>query len=169
MSLAEYAKVYKEVNASYESNFIDPKPGIYNCRVKKGEYKNIVKGDKDYDKFTWVLEITDGAFAGQRFQKTEFLPSDPEKAGVQIGYIKGALERCGVHPPANVLDLPLAMAKCCGAEIEVSVVETDLKTKEGKLIKNIKFIKQLAVQATANDADPNNFSSPNEITTELPF
>lgn len=169
MSLADYAKVYKEVSASYESNYIDPKPGSYNCRVKKGEYKNILKGDKDFDRFTWVLQITDGAFTGKCFQKTEFLPKDPDKAGVQIAYIKGALERCGVHPPANVLDLPIAMAKCCGAEIEVSVIETDIKTKEGKFIKNIKFVKQLAVQATANNPDSNNFSEPNENTNEIPF
>lgn len=169
MSLADYAKVYKEVTTAYESNFIDPKPGIYKCRVAKGEYRNILKGDKDYDKFTWVLQIIDGDFTGQKFQKVEFLPKDPEKAGIQISYIKGAIERCGVHPPINVLDLPFAMAKCCGAELEVSVVETDVKTKEGKTIKNIKFIKQLAVQATANETNCNNFSTPGEMPESIPF
>lgn len=170
MSLADYAKIYKEVTAAYESNYMDPKPGVYKCRVAKGEYRNIIKESTDYDKFTWVLKIIEGDYTGQQFQKVEFLPKDPEKASIQMAYIKGAIERCGVHPPANILDLPLAMAKCCGAELEVSVVETNISSKEGKKIKNIKFTKQLAIQATANDNDgTNNFSQPGEMPNDIPF
>lgn len=170
MSLADYARVYKAINAIYDSVYIDPKPGTYICRCAKGEYKNLVKDGKDIDKFIWILEIIEGELTGQRFQKTEFLPPDPDKAEIQIGYIKGSLERCGVHPPASVLDLPIAMSKCVGAEIKVSVTDSGAKTREGKCIKNIKFVKNLAVQATdeivqkGSPDDLSRFDAPDFVT-----
>lgn len=151
MSLAEFAKIYKETQAFYESKYINPPPGVYNCRVVDGEYKNIIKSDKDYDKFSWTLEVIDGDLAGQRFVRTEFLPENIEKSGKKLGFIKGSIERCGVCPPKEIMDLPLAMKKCTGAEIEVTITHSGEKTKEGKPILNIKFTKNISVQSQNDD------------------
>lgn len=141
--LADYANAYKTSSSIKESNFIDPAPGLYQCRCIKGEHKSIPKeGARDIEKFTWTFKVNEGACAGMVFQKVEFL-ADPEKAETKLGYIKGALERCGVTPPADVRDLPYAIQKCADALVEVSVVDTGVKSKEGKSIKNIKITKSL--------------------------
>lgn len=166
MSLSDYAALYKKTEAIYESKYITPKPGIYICRVKRAEYKLISKETKDYDKFSWDLEILEGDLTGQCFQKSEFLPP-PEKAETQIGFIKGAINRCGIFPPADILDLPLAMPKCIGAELEVSVTDTGKKTQEGKCILNIKFTKQ--IKPANSDPNADNFIENKPLDNGYPF
>ena len=166
MSLADYAKIYKETEAMYESKYISPKPGVYTCRVKRAEYKAIAKDAKSYDRFSWDLEIIDGELKGQCFQKTEFLPQDIEKSGIQIGFLKGALQRCGVFPPQEILDLPLAMPRCIGAELEVTV-SIGGKTQAGKDIINIKFTKQIKPSSTQPDSFAGDTTSVN--TNDFPF
>lgn len=157
--LSEYASAYKTSSTIKDTKFIDPAPGIYNCKCIKGEHSTIAKNERDLEKFAWTLEIIDGENAGMIFQRVEFL-SDPEKAETKLSYIKGALERCGITPPADVRDLPLAMGRCKGAKIEVSVVDSGIKSKEGKTIKNIKFTKSIefAQECAPDQTDDNPFA-----------
>lgn len=156
--LADYAAAYKSAETFKDSKFIDPRPGVYECKCIKGEHTSSAKGDHDLEKFAWTLEITAGECAGMVFQRVEFL-SDPAKASVKLGYIKGALERCGVMPPADVRDLPLAIQKCAGARIEVSVIDSGVKDKSGKSIKNVKFTKSLEFAQTQEES----FSAPSSF------
>lgn len=156
MSLQMYQTAYKTASTHYDSLFIDPPCGDYRCRVSDAQYKEVQKNGTSYDIFTWQLQIIEGDQSGLRFERKEFLPSKLDDTTVKkLGYIKGAIERCGVHAPAEIIDLPSAMRYCTGAEIEVSVVNSGCKDKEGKTIKNIKFMKLISkqVQADTQQAD----------------
>lgn len=169
--LGDYVTAYKQSSSIKESKFIDPQPGLYVCKCLSGEHKSIAPkdGGRDMEKFTWTFEIIDGECKNLIFQKTEFV-SDPEKAETKLGFIKGALERCGVVPPADVRDLPYAMQKCAGAQVEVSVVDSGVKTKDGKVIKNIKITKTIDAE-TKSHLDNGAFSDnvPASSFDEIPY
>lgn len=162
MSLQMYQAIYKSAQPHYDSVFIDPPCGDYKCRVFDAQYKEVQKNGNTYDIFSWILQIIDGDMSGLRFERKEFLPPKlDDSASKKLGFIKGAIERCGVCAPADIIDLPSAMRYCTGAEIEVSVVDSGYKDKEGKAIKNIKFMKLISKQIQA-DQQPIP-SDPNEI------
>ena len=165
--LADYASVYKSSSSIKESNFIDPLPGVYNCRCLSAEHKSIPKeGARDIEKFTWTFKIIDGECQNLIFQKVEFL-SDPEKADIKLGYIKGSLERCGITPPADVRDLPYAIQKCANALVEVTVIDTGIKSKDGKNIKNVKITKSIENTKPQSHLD-NDFATAQTV-DEIPF
>lgn len=152
--LGDYVAAYKQSSTIKESKFVDPSPGIYKCKCISGEHKSLAPkdGGRDVEKFSWTFEIIEGECKSLIFQKVEFL-SDPEKAEMKLGFIKGALERCGVVPPADIRDLPYAMQKCSGAVVEVSVVDSGVKSKDGKTIKNIKITKTIDAESKSNVDD----------------
>lgn len=148
MSLGIYAELYRQAQTHYDSKFIDPPCGDYKCRIDKAEYKEFVKNGASYDTFTWRLQIIEGALSGSVFERKEFLPTRIDDSAMRkLGYIKGAIERCGVRAPEDINYLPDAMECCKGAEILVSVIDTGNVNKDGKSIKNIKFMELLAKQA----------------------
>lgn len=148
MSLGIYAELYRQAQTHYDSKFIDPPCGDHKCRVEKAEYKEFNKNGASYDTFTWRLQIIDGTLSGSVFERKEFLPTRIDDSAMRkLGYIKGAIERCGVHAPEDINYLPDAMECCKGAEILVSVIDTGNVNKDGKSIKNIKFMELLAKQA----------------------
>lgn len=154
MSLQMYAAIYKTAQTKYDSMFIDPPCGDYQCRVVDASYKETQKNGNTYNIFSWTLQIiSNSEQSGLRFERREFLPNSiDEAAEKKLGFIKGAIERCGVHAPAEVFDLPQAMKYCIGAELDVSVIDSGSRDKNGKVIKNIKFLKLLARQSEAAPA-----------------
>lgn len=158
MSLNRYQTSYQAAQPRFDSMYIDPEPGEYQCRVIESKYEEIKAktSGSTYDRFAWTLEILEGSKKGYRFKRTDFLPEKEAEAEKKLGYIKGAIDRCGVKPPASVMDLPFAMEQCTGAEILVSVVNTGLKDQSGKEIKNIKFLKLISTQQKSDK-----ISSPN--------
>lgn len=148
MSLSVYSELYRAAQTRYDSKFIEPPCGDYKCRVTAAEYKEFNKNGAVYDTFTWRLQIIEGALSGSVFERKEFLPTKiDESAARKLGYIKGAVERCGIHAPDDIMYLPDAIKCCIGAELVVSVIDTGNFNKDGKPIKNIKFMELLAKQA----------------------
>lgn len=153
MSLQMYQTIYKTAQTKYDSMYIDPPCGDYQCRVTSAEYKELNKNGNTYNIFSWTLQIVNGEQSGLRFERREFLPNAIDTAAEKkLGFIKGAIERCGVHAPAEVFDLPKAMKYCIGAELDVSVIDSGQRDKTGRQIKNIKFLKLLAKQQTPANA-----------------
>lgn len=159
MSLNMYQSLYKTADTKYDSMYIDPPCGDYQCRVIDAEYKELTKNGNTYDIFSWTLQITDDQMAGLRFERREFLPNKlDESAKKKLGFIKGAIERCGVHAPEEIFDLPQAMKYCIGAEMAVSVIDSGTRDKTGKVIKNIKFLKLIAKQAQQSATPASSFT-----------
>lgn len=169
MSLQIYSDLYRQAQTHYDSKFIDPPCGDYKCRVEKAEYKEFRKNGTSYDTFTWRLQITEGALSGSVFERKEFLPTKIDDSAMRkLGYIKGAIERCGIKAPADIMYLPDAMECCKGAEIAVCVIDTGNVNKDGKPIKNIKFLERLAQQAVQSSAPamPSNPQQSAKLTPE---
>lgn len=138
--LQNYQNAYKVAETKHESAFIDPPAGEYICTLRKTEYREVAKDGGSYDRFSWELEVISDVLKGSIFRRTEFLPPDPSKAETKLGFIKGAVQICGITPAINILDLPQSLKKCEGAKLKVLVLDSGVKDKAGKPIKNIKFV-----------------------------